>query len=221
MNLLDKGYFITLEGIDGAGKTSHASFIKEQLEKVGRKVLLTREPGGTELGDAIRQLLLDASRIEISKKAQLLLLFAARLQHVKDVITPALKDRKIVLCDRFTDSSYAYQGGEHGLAIHKIQQLEQWVFEDITLATKPDLTLLLDISTEATKNRRQQVNLFSDRFEFQNSAFYQSVRKTFLDIAQREPDRVIVINATKPLINVQSKILSILTDKGLLCPLKK
>lgn len=215
MNSSQKGYFITLEGVDGAGKTRHAYFIRGQLKKAGQEVVLTREPGGTRLGDSVRQLLLNDSSLNISQEAELLLLFAARIQHVKEVIAPAIKANKIVVCDRFIDSSYAYQGGGYGISNKKIKQLEQWVFGDMPLVTKPDLTLLLDISLEVAEHRRSQFGLFRDRFEIKAKDFHQAVRNTFIQIAKNSPDRIVIINAAKTLTEVQSDILAVLVEKGL------
>lgn len=206
-----------MEGIEGAGKSTHASFIKEQLEKAGKEVVLTREPGGTKLGESVRQLLLDNHLLRISEEAELLLLFAARIQHIHETVAPAIEACKVVVCDRFVDSSYAYQGGGRGLPVEKIKQLEQWVFADISSGIKPNLTLLLDIPIETGWSRtgQAQPELFSDRFENRSNKFLQAVRSTFLEIASNEPKRVIVIDAEQKLADVRSLILKILVDKGL------
>ncbi|MCH8847177.1 MAG: dTMP kinase, partial [Proteobacteria bacterium] len=148
-----KGLLITLEGIEGAGKSSHIQFIAEQIQQAGRDVLLTREPGGTNLGEGIRDLLLIKNEESMFEETELLLMFAARAQHVQQIILPAISAGKIVICDRFTDSSYAYQGGGRGISLEKIQQLEKWVFSGDLSGFKPELTLLLDLSVETGLSR--------------------------------------------------------------------
>ncbi|MFB3090951.1 MAG: dTMP kinase, partial [Gammaproteobacteria bacterium] len=139
MKASNKGLLITLEGIEGAGKSSHIQFIAEQLLQAGRDVLLTREPGGTNLGERIRELLLKKNEESMFEETELLLMFAARAQHVQQVILPAINAGKIVICDRFTDSSYAYQGGGRGISLEKIQQLEAWLFSGDLSGFKPEL----------------------------------------------------------------------------------
>ena len=128
MNAIAKGLLITLEGIEGAGKSSHMQFIAEKLQQAGKDVLLTREPGGTELGEGIREFLLKKNEEAMFGETELLLMFAARAQHVQQIILPTMTEGKVVVCDRFTDSSYAYQGGGRGISIEKIHQLEAWLF---------------------------------------------------------------------------------------------
>lgn len=214
MNTLAKGCLITLEGIEGAGKSSHMQFIAEKLQQDGKGVLLTREPGGTTLGEGIRELLLKKNKESMFEETELLLMFAARAQHVQQVILPAITEGKIVICDRFTDSSYAYQGGGRGISIEKIHQLEIWLFSGSLSGFKPDLTLLLDLSVE-TGLSRARARGEADRFEIETVNFFQNARDTFLNIAQDEPDRVKVINAEQPLESVQSSILEVLVEQGL------
>src|SRR4030067_1220105 len=128
---MNKGIFITLEGIEGVGKTTHARFAADLLEQQGRKIILTREPGGTVAGEAIRKILLHSQRHDLSAEAELLLMFAARAQHLQEVILPALAEGNIVICDRFTDASFAYQGGGRGIVFEQIRILEQWVQNDL------------------------------------------------------------------------------------------
>ena len=214
MNSLEKGLLITLEGIEGAGKSSHIQFIAEQLQQSGRDVLLTREPGGTTLGEGIRDLLLKKNEESMFEETELLLMFASRAQHVQQVILPAINAGKLVICDRFTDSSYAYQGGGRGLSLEKIQQLEEWVFSEALSGFKPDLTLLLNLSVETGLSRVSDRSE-ADRFEAETVNFFQDVRDIFLKIAQDNPDRVSVIDAEQDLATVQSSILKVLKEHGL------
>lgn len=214
MNALAKGRLITLEGIEGAGKSSHMQFIADKLQQAGKDVLLTREPGGTTLGEGIRELLLKKNAEAMFEETELLLMFAARAQHVQQVILPGINAGKIVICDRFTDSSYAYQGGGRGISIEKIHQLEAWLFSEGLSGFKPDLTLLLDLSVE-TGLSRAKARGEADRFEIETVNFFQNVRDTYLKIAQDEPDRVKIINAEQNLEAVQSSILEVLVEQGL------
>lgn len=210
MNVLTEGRLITLEGIEGAGKSSHMQFIAEKLQQAGKDVLLTREPGGTSLGEGIRELLLKKNQQAMFEETELLLMFAARAQHVQQVILPAMTEGKMVICDRFTDSSYAYQGGGRGISIDKILELENWVLSGF----KPDLTLLLDLPVE-TGLARAKARGEADRFEIETVNFFQNARDTFLKIAEDEPDRVKIINAEEKLELVQSSILQMLVAQGL------
>ncbi len=210
MNAIAKGRLITLEGIEGAGKSSHMQFIAEKLQQAGKEILLTREPGGTDLGEGIRELLLTKNEEAMFEETELLLMFAARAQHVQQIILPAIAQGKMVICDRFTDSSYAYQGGGRGIAIEKIRQLESWVLSGF----KPDLTLLLDLSVE-TGLSRARARGEADRFEIETVKFFQNARDTFLNIAQDEPRRVKIIDAEQKLETVQSSIMEVLLEQGL------
>lgn len=214
MNTSAEGRLITLEGIEGAGKSSHMQFIAEKLQQAGKEILLTREPGGTELGEGIRELLLKNNEEAMSEETELLLMFAARAQHVQQLILPAMAEGKMVICDRFTDSSYAYQGGGRGISTEKISQLEAWLFSGALSGFKPDLTLLLDLSVE-TGLSRARARGEADRFEIETVSFFQNARDTFLSIAQDEPDRVKVIDAEQQLEAVQSSILKVLVEQGL------
>jgi len=214
MNTIAKGRLITLEGIEGAGKSSHMQFLAEKLRQAGKDVLLTREPGGTDLGEGIRELLLKKNEEVMFEETELLLMFAARAQHVQQVILPAITEGKMVICDRFTDSSYAYQGGGRGISLEKIHQLEAWLFSGVLFGFKPDLTLLLDLSVE-TGLSRAKARGEADRFEIETVNFFQNARDIFLKIAQDEPDRVKIINAEQKLETVQSSILEVLVEQGL------
>lgn len=202
--------FITLEGIEGVGKSTHATFVRELLSDAGHDVVLTREPGGTATGEAIREIVLNANNHQISDITELLLIFSARAQHLTEIIRPALDTGKTVLCDRFTDATYAYQGGGRGINRDKIQQLEDYVQEGL----KPDLTLLFDAPVEIgmarAKNRSE-----ADRFESETLQFFEKIRTAYLAIAAAEPDRVYTIDADRSLEQVQQDIVSLLKEKSL------
>jgi dTMP kinase len=196
-----KGKFITVEGGEGAGKSSNLAFIRDLLEQSGVEVVFTREPGGTALGEEIRDLLLGHKHTGMAKDTELMLMFAARAEHLARIILPALNAGKWVLCDRFTDASYAYQGGGRGIVMARIRALEEWVQQGL----KPDLTLLLDLPIETGLDRAEQRSE-PDRFEVEQHAFFERVRSTYLDIAQRDSQRVRVIDAAVPLAQVQAQI---------------
>ncbi|MBF0470966.1 MAG: dTMP kinase [Gammaproteobacteria bacterium] len=198
------GHLITLEGGEGSGKTTNIRFVESLLATSGVEVLLTREPGGTILGEAIRELLLSPSvtASTITPRSELLLMFAARCQHLDEVILPALKQGKWVLCDRFVDASYAYQGGGRGIATEVIQQLEQWLLPP---ELKVNLTLYLDIPVATSMSRaRSRGDL--DRFEQEADPFFERVRKRYLELASHQQQRIKVIDASRPLGDVQSDI---------------
>ena len=201
-----KGRFITVEGGEGAGKSSNLDFIRNLLNRAGKQVVFTREPGGTPLGEAIRDLLLGHQHTGMADDTELLLMFADRAEHLQQKIIPALEQGHWVLCDRFTDASYAYQGAGRGLAGDRIATLEQFVQGDL----RPDLTLLLDLPVEQGLARAGQRSE-PDRFEKQEMSFFEKVRAGYLEIAVREPDRVKVIDASKPLETVQQQINSVVT----------
>ena len=198
---MSRGKFITLEGGEGVGKTTNLSFIQELLEAAGVSVIVTREPGGTRLAEKIRDLLLDNQGEDIAPTAELLMIFAARAQHIKHVIEPALQQGQWVLCDRFTDASYAYQGGGRGMDMHIINWLEQSVQGDL----RPDLTLLLDAPVE-TGMKRAKYRGKLDRFELEQQLFFEQVRQTYLQQAHTHKHRFKVINAAQSLPDVQNEI---------------
>jgi len=203
---VSKGRFITLEGGEGAGKSTCIPLIEEQIRKAGHDVVLTREPGGTELAERIRELLLTPSDTRIHEDTELLLMFAARAQHINEKINPALHEGKFVLCDRFTDATYAYQGGGRGIAKERIAQLEQWVQDDL----RPDLTLLFDIPVD-TGLARANNRSAPDRFELEKIEFFERVRSAYLGAANAEPQRFRIIDASKPLDNVTSQLSSVIS----------
>ena len=202
-----RGRFITLEGGEGVGKSTNMAFVVASLEARGIEVVSTREPGGTPRAEAIRALLLDPSPQEpLHADAELLLMFAARAQHLAEKIVPALKRGAWVVCDRFTDATFAYQGGGRGVAVERIAQLEAFVQQGLA----PDLTLLLDMPLTAAQARLES-RLSSqkeqrDRFEQEQGGFFQAVRNAYLDRASAEPNRFALINAHQALADVQADI---------------
>ena len=201
-----KPLFITVEGIEGAGKSSNIAFTESLLRSHGHDVLLTREPGGTPLGEELRQLLLGHKHDGMHDLTELLLMFAARAEHLHGKILPALEAGKWVICDRFTDATYAYQGGGRQLDTSAIATLENLVQEN----RRPDLTLLLDLPVE-TGLARAAKRSEPDRFERQKLEFFQRVREAYLQIAHQQPDRVKVIDASLELDRVQEQISKTLT----------
>ncbi len=202
---MKRGKFITLEGGEGVGKTTNLHFIKDYLQQQQIQVTVTREPGGTALAEKIRQLLLDADSEKVAETSELLLMFAARAQHIQHVIAPALAQGNWVLCDRFTDATYAYQGGGRGLSIDTIAWLEQLVQGEL----RPDLTLLLDAPIEIGMERAQKRGAF-DRFEAEKISFFTRVRDMYLSRAAQQPERIKVIQAHQSLANVQQDIIEVM-----------
>nr|WP_079784141.1 dTMP kinase [Pseudomonas sp. LPH1] len=199
------GLFITLEGPEGAGKSTNREYLAERLREQGIDVLLTREPGGTPLAERIRELLLDPSDEPMAADAELLLVFAARAQHLQQVIRPALAKGSVVLCDRFTDATYAYQGGGRGLSIERIAQLEQFVQGEL----RPDLTLIFDLPVEIGLARAAARGRL-DRFEQEGRGFFEAVRQAYLQRAEQAPQRYRVLDAGQSLAQVQADIDALL-----------
>ena len=204
---MTRGCFITIEGIEGVGKSTQIAAIVTALEAQGRKVLLTREPGGTELGEAIRDLLLSTDYPPMDQRTELLLMFAARAEHIYSRIIPALEDGIWVISDRFTDASYAYQGGGRNIPIDKISGLEQWVQEGFT----PDYTFLLDAPVEIGL-ARARIRGPQDRIEQEDMDFFQRVRDLYLQRAGQEPNRFRVINAANSEMDVKKDVLKTLAQ---------
>jgi dTMP kinase len=200
-----RGRFITVEGGEGAGKSSNLAFIQSLLETAGKQVLFTREPGGTPLGESIRELLLGHQHTGMAEETELLLMFAARAEHLQRKILPALQSGTWVLCDRFTDASYAYQGAARGIARERIALLERYVQGDL----RPDLTLLLDLPVEIGLARAGDRSA-PDRFEKEQRSFFEKVRQGYLAIASEEPERVKVIDASPALAQVQQQIARVM-----------
>lgn len=202
---MEQGLFITLEGGEGVGKTTQLETVATWFRRQGRRVTVSREPGGTRAGEAIRNILLRKDEVAISAETELLLIFAARAQHIVEIIRPALTRGEVVVSDRFTDASFAYQGGGRGIQPAHIAQLEQWVQDDL----RPDLTLLLDASVEtglARAGRRSE----ADRFEAEPLAFFQAVREAYLNIARADHERVVIIDAEQTAARVSQSIEAVL-----------
>lgn len=195
-----RGRFITLEGIDGAGKSSHLQWLARFLRARGKRVKVTREPGGTPAGERLRALVL-ASRQRLHAETETLLMFAARREHIARVIAPALKGGIWVLCDRFTDATYAYQSGGSGVRWVKIGHLERWVHPGL----QPDLTILFDVAP-ATGRKRTGRKGRRDRFEREQNAYFQRVRRAYLRRARACPRRIRVLNANKGLSEVKKEL---------------
>ncbi len=185
-----KGRFITFEGVDGAGKTTQLEWARQFVEQRGQSLTVTREPGGTELGEALRGVLLNAKKA-IHPETETLLMFAARREHIDQVILPALQRGDVVLCDRFTDATFAYQGGGSGVDPGKLETLEQWVHADL----QPDLTLYFDLPVEIARQRIGGERE-ADRFERESAEFFRRVRSAYLARAQQNPQRIRVIDAS-------------------------
>ncbi len=204
-NAVKQGQFITVEGTEGVGKSTNMAFIERWLKDAGKELVITREPGGTELGEKLRAVLLDAKEQSMCDDTELLLMFAARAQHLQEIILPALDAGKWVLCDRFTDSTYAYQGGGRGISMDRIAQLEQWVQGD----RRPDMTLILDLPIDIGLERAGKRSA-PDRFELEKHDFFNKVRDTFLARAEENPQRYAVIDASPSIDKVQQSIQTIL-----------
>ena len=194
-----KGKFITFEGVDGAGKSTHIDKVISFLESQNISVKRTREPGGTKLGEKLRELLLHD---EMDPETETLLMFAARRQHIAEIIKPALDAGIFVLSDRFTDATYAYQYGGKQVAYSKIQTLEAWVHPDL----KADLTLLFDLPVEISIDRLKK-NRTPDKFEKESEAFFNRLRNVYLDLARQHPNRYRVINANQPIESVSHDVI--------------
>lgn len=195
-----RGKFITLEGIDGAGKSTHLAWLSRFLKDRNIDVEVTREPGGTALGEQLRQLLLGGNA-SLHPETETLMVFAARREHLDKVILPALEAGKWILCDRFTDATYAYQSGGSGVAWEKVERLESWTHPDL----QPDITVLFDVSPHIGRSRSQRVRE-PDRFELEQEAFYQRVRRAYLRRAAEQPLRVRVIDAGTDVDTIQRNL---------------
>jgi dTMP kinase len=201
------GLFITLEGPEGAGKSTNRDYLAARLREQGIEVLLTREPGGTPLAERVRELLLAPSSESMAADTELLLVFAARAQHLAEVIRPALARGMVVLCDRFTDATYAYQGGGRGLSVERIAQLEDFVQG----ALRPDLTLLFDLPIEVGLARAAARGRL-DRFEQEGRSFFEAVRQTYLQCAAQAASRYRILDAGQSLVQVQVALDALLPE---------
>ena len=202
---MTRGKFITLEGGEGVGKTTNLIFIKDYLQQHAIPVVVTREPGGTVLAEKIRHLLLDKDSEAVSEHAELLMIFAARAQHIKHVIEPALVKGVWVLCDRFTDATYAYQGGGRNMRVSTIEWLEHLVQGNL----RPDLTVLLDAPVEIGIERARERGAF-DRFESEKISFFEQVRRAYLLQAELHPERIKLIKANQSLADVQRALIDVI-----------
>jgi dTMP kinase len=206
MEKLVRGRFITIEGTDGAGKTTQIAGIRQFLESEGIECVVTREPGGTPMGEAIRNLLLERSQLGATPATELLLVFAARAQHLAEVIEPALDRGAWVICDRFTDATYAYQGGGGGLSFDAISRIEDWVQGSL----RPDLTLLFDVTVEVGLQRSRASGGGADRFERMDLAAKERIRSTYLELTKRFPERIQVVDANSSPETVSQQVRDIL-----------
>ena len=206
---MSKAKFITFEGVDGAGKSTHLNWFADTLRARGIDLLVTREPGGTPLGEKLREILLHEP---MHAETEAMLMFAARREHIEKVIKPALQRGTWVISDRFTDASFAYQGGGRGVPLEKLEQLERWVQEDL----QPDLTLLFDIPVEVARERLNKnvalTNVALDKFEQEKSDFFIKVRNAYLARSQKNPARFAVIHAEKSPAEVKASLEKIVSS---------
>ena len=203
-----RGRFITFEGIDGAGKTTHLAWFRQRLEDkiaaTGRSVVITREPGGTSLGESLRDLLLNQP---MDLETEALLMFAARREHLAQIIEPALARGDWVLSDRFSDATFAYQGGGRGLPRDKLEALERWVQGGF----QPDLTVLFDVPTNVASERRGAVRS-PDKFESESDSFFGRTRAEYLRRAEESPERFVIIDATQSITDIQKQLESVIAS---------
>jgi len=202
------GKFISIEGIEGAGKSTQLGFIRDFLETRGKRVVVSREPGGTELGEQIRELLLAPREDGMSEDAELLLMFAARAEHIHQVIKPALERGDWVLCDRFVDATFAYQGGGRGIDRNRIETISDWTLKGL----ETDLTLLFDLPVAVGQSRVIKRQQEKDRFEQEKAAFFEKIRDCYLQRAEAEPQRIKCIDASRDIEAIQSQLSEILTE---------
>lgn len=212
MEGISRGFFISIEGIEGCGKSTQSALLKEWLEERGVDVLLAREPGGTEISEKIRDILLDPVNIGMDPRTELLLYLASRSQIVQELLLPALKGGKVVIVDRYSDSTLAYQGYGRGLRMEKILPINSFASRDLI----PDLTIVLDLDPESgfeRKGRGTGTGRQGDRLEMETLAFHRKIREGFLDIARNEPDRVVVIDSSRGIREIQDDIRDALSEK--------
>lgn len=210
MNKYQKGKFISIEGIEGVGKSTNVKFIAQCVQNQGHQVVLTREPGGTPIAEEIRKILLTEYDERTLSKTELLLLYAGRLQHVEHVIKPALHQGKWVVCDRFIDATFAYQGGGREIAIDKIESINKWTLDDFF----PDCIIILDAPVEIALARIKTSRQL-DRFEKEQIGFFEKIRAQYLARAASDPyHRYHVVDASKPLVEVQQNLKNLVTKIG-------
>ncbi len=205
-NRMFRGRLVTVEGIDGSGKTTHIDHICACLRQQNIPVIRTREPGGTELGEALREILIRRVDLAMDAETELLLMFSARMEHLRKLICPALENGTWVVIDRFIDATYAYQGGGRGVSMDRIRLLENWVLNGLT----PDLTILLDLPIEISLARTNARKQASDRFELQDREFKNTVREAYLERARQNPERIRIVEASAEMSIVKRAISDIL-----------
>lgn len=203
-----RGRFITFEGVEGVGKSTQIARAAEHLRKCGIEPIVTREPGGTALAEKLRALVLEPGHGTVGPSVELLIMFAARASHVAEVIRPALAEGRIVLCDRFTDATEAYQGGGRGVNAAWIRELARIAHPRLS----PDLTLIFDAPAEVAHARLSGRGAGHDRIESEDAAFFERVRKGYLAIALREPERVKIVDATRPEAEVAAAVIRLIDD---------
>lgn len=201
-----RGRLITVEGIDGSGKTTHIDHICTYLEQQNIPVTRTREPGGSEMGEALREILIRRVDLAMHAETELLLMFSARMEHLQKLIGPAMENGTWVVIDRFIDATYAYQGGGRGVSMDRIRLLENWVLNGLM----PDLTILLDLPVEISLARTKERKQARDRFELQDQKFKNTVREAYLERARQDPDRIRIVNASAEIGDVKLAIWKIL-----------
>lgn len=204
---LAPGKFITLEGIDGAGKSATIDTILSTVRSTGFKIIQTREPGGTPVGEKLREIVLD-DEFTFATDAEILLIFASRAQHIEQKIRPNLQKGTWVLCDRFTDSTYAYQGGGRRATFKRVKAIDKWLQHRI----KPDLTLFLNADVATGRTRLMQSELPADRFEQEPNEFHKLVQKAYLELARGNPGRIKTVDATLPVVEVREIVKAHITD---------
>jgi dTMP kinase len=200
------GKFISIEGIEGAGKSTQLTFIENYLKQQGINVIVTREPGGTGLGEQIRELLLSPRDGGMAVDTELLLMFAARAEHVEQVIKPAIQRGDWVISDRFVDATFAYQGGGRGISTERIKQISDWTLRDL----QTDVTFLFDLPVELGQQRVISRKGDIDRFEQEKANFFQKIRDCYLQRSQQEPNRIKVIDASKSINDIEMQLSTIL-----------
>lgn len=202
------GKFISIEGIEGAGKSTQLAFIRHYLSENGKQLVVTREPGGTDLGEQIRTLLLTPTTSGMAVDTELLLMFAARAEHIEQVIKPALVRGDWVLSDRFVDATFAYQGGGRGIDLQRITTLSEWALKGL----QTDVTFLFDLSVELGQQRVLSRNQGVDRFEQEKVDFFQRIRQNYLQLARQEPNRIKVIDASKTIVEIELQLATLLDN---------
>ncbi len=201
------GKLITIEGVEGAGKSTQIQFIHDHLSQQGYDIVMTREPGGTALGEQIRNIVLAPSESPMAVDTELLLMFAARAEHLDKVIQPAVAAGKWVICDRFVDATFAYQGAGRQVPTPRIQQLADWTLQGL----RPDLTLLFDLPVEIGMQRVKKRQEKIDRFEQEKMTFFETIRESYLHSAIAEPERIKVVDASLDIASIQYQLVKLLT----------